>query len=217
MSNSKGVFIAFEGIDGCGKSTQATLLADKLESKGFDVLLTREPGGTQIGNQLRSLLLNDNQNMSWETEVLLMAADRAQHVAEVIRPALQRGAIVISDRYVYSSLAYQGYGAGQSVATVKQVNDLAVQGVWPDLTILLMLEPEYRYGRDGEADRIEQRGLVYQRRVFEGFKQLAQSQANISAIDVAGHNKNQVAAMIWQVCLASLTQLRERIEGESSI
>lgn len=210
MIKTSGIFIAFEGIDGCGKSTQATRLAETLADKGCDVVLTREPGGTKIGNELRGLLLSDNNNIAWETEVLLMAADRAQHVAEVIRPALQRGAIIISDRYVYSSLAYQGYGANKSVATVKQVNELAMQGVWPDLTILLMLEPQQRYCRVGRVDRIEQRGLAYQQQVYQGFKQLAQSQARLIELPVADYDENQVAAKVWQTCLVNLPRLKEK-------
>lgn len=203
----KGGFITFEGIDGCGKSTQAQLLAERLISLGWEVVLTREPGGTAIGSTLRSLCLEGRDSLAWETEMLLMAADRAQHVAQVIRPALQRGAFVVCDRYVDSSLAYQGYGAQKPVGDVQAVNAIATQGLAPDLTILLAIPPQQRYERPGKADSIESRAESYHQRVYEGFLQIADQNPRIVTLQVAGQSRANVADVIWQVCIARFPQL----------
>ena len=150
----KGIFISFEGADASGKSTQIRLLREWLESKGIEPLVTREPGGTAIGEKIRAILLDrENGEMLPLTEALLYAASRAQHVGQVIRPALKEGRVVITDRFVDSSIAYQGYGRGLGeVAEI--INTPAVDGVLPDLTILLVVDPEdMRRRRDpGEED-----------------------------------------------------------------
>ncbi len=165
-----GRFIAFEGGEACGKSTQSGRLAD-----GLDAVITREPGGTAIGARLRALLLDpDTAGLDRRAEALLMAADRAQHLAEVVRPALESGRHVVSDRSAYSSLAYQGAGRGLAIDEVRRISDWASVGVWPDLVVLLEVAPAVAAERLGSGlDRIEQLGDAFHRRVADGFRVLA--------------------------------------------
>ncbi|MDD2281759.1 MAG: dTMP kinase [Eubacteriales bacterium] len=175
-SNLKGRFIVFEGLDGCGKTTQAKMLSDFLSSQGVQYLHVREPGGTAVGNKLREILLDPETVLTRWGEVLLLAAARAQLVQDVIRPALARGEIVVCDRYLFSSLAYQGYGLEQNVELVRQVNLEAVGGLMPDWTFLLDIEPEAGLSRQANRrglDRIEQRKEGFFQRVVEGYQQLA--------------------------------------------
>jgi dTMP kinase len=174
-SNIKGTFIVFEGLDGCGKSTQAQMLADFFSDRGTKYLHVREPGGTAVGDQLRSILLNPDTSLTQWGEVLLLAAARAQLVQDVITPALERGEVVISDRYLFSSLAYQGYGLEQDVELVKRVNLEAVQNLMPDLTFFLEIDPQVGLSRQQQVrglDRIEQRQGEYYARVVQGYSQL---------------------------------------------
>lgn len=155
-----GLFIVFEGGDGAGKSTQAALLATKLERLGHTVLRTREPGGTPVGEKLRALVLeHGNGDIDARSEALIFAAARAAHAAQVIRPALARGELVISDRYVDSSVAYQGGGRGLGERRIRDLNEWATDGLWPDLTLLLDVEPaDGRHRRtvaDAGEDRLE--------------------------------------------------------------
>lgn len=172
------MFITFEGLDGSGKSTQIRLLAEQLRQAGRRILLTREIGGTPLGENIRALVQHQDQvAIDPMAEMLLIAAARAQHVEQVIRPHLQQSQVVLSDRYVDSSLVYQGYALGIGWEKVRQVNEAAISGLWPDLTILLMLEPEeaYRRSTTGQlADRIESRGLGYYRQVCAGYALLAE-------------------------------------------
>jgi dTMP kinase len=172
-----GVFIAFEGGEGVGKSTQAALLAEWLRSRGADVVVTFEPGGTKAGVAVRDLLLSHSHaGLSPRAEAMLYAADRAHHVATVIRPALERGAVVITDRYVDSSLAYQGGGRELSMAEVAQLSDWATCGVRPDLTILLDLDPVVGLARTGgRPDRMESESQAFHERVRATFREIARA------------------------------------------
>ncbi len=174
----KGIFISFEGSDASGKSTQIRLLREWLEAQGIQPLITREPGGTQIGEKIRGILLDrENEEMLPVTEALLYAASRAQHVGEVIRPALEEGKIVISDRFLDSSMAYQGYGRALG-SIVEDINAPAVDGLLPDLTVLLVVDPEdmRRRRHSSEEDRIEAEGTAFQKRVREGFLAIAEKE-----------------------------------------
>ncbi|WP_433177278.1 dTMP kinase [Actinoallomurus sp. CA-150999] len=177
-SGERGVFLAFEGGEGAGKTTQARLLAIWLRDQGFDVVTTREPGSSKMGMRLRAILLDkETTNLSSRAETLLYAADRAQHVAEVIRPALQRGAIVVTDRYVDSSLAYQGAGRELKVKEIAEVNGWATGGLTPDLTIILDVPSEVGLGRFASpADRIESEPREFHERVRRGFRALAEAE-----------------------------------------
>ncbi len=170
-----GLFIAFEGGEGSGKTTQARLTAIWLREQGYDVVATHEPGATKIGMRLRALLLDTGQmGMSAHTEALLYAADRAEHVARVIDPALERGAVVITDRYTDSSLAYQGAGRGLPTADIARLNSWATDGRAPDLTVLLDIDPETGLRRRARsADRLEAEPVDFHRRVRTGFLNLA--------------------------------------------
>jgi dTMP kinase len=165
------VYVAFEGSEGCGKSTQARRLAESL-----DAVLTRETGGTAIGRRLREIL-HDNgvTDLDDHAETLIVAADRAQHMAEVVRPALAAGRHVVSDRSVYSSLAYQGYGRGLPVAEVRAVNEWALGDTWPDLVVLLTVPGDVAAERMSrrELDRFEQAGDEFHARVDAGFAAMA--------------------------------------------
>jgi dTMP kinase len=167
------VFLTFEGIDGCGKSTQAELLAEELRGRGAEVVLTREPGGTSLGEQVRELLLHGDDVSPW-AEAALFAAARAELVARVIRPALERGATVICDRYLDSSLAYQGIARGLGVERVLALNLDAIRGTLPDVTFLLVVDPEEARRRSGPpGDRIEREGDEFLRQVDQAYRELA--------------------------------------------
>jgi dTMP kinase len=167
------MFISFEGVDGSGKTTQVALLADSLRGEGRDVVATREPGGTPAGERIRELLLEGGEIAPW-TEAALFAAARAQLVDEVIRPALARGADVICDRYIDSSLAYQGIARGLGVERVLELNLLATSGLLPDRTFFLAISPEDTAGRkDEEPDRIEREGDEFAAIVDQGYRELA--------------------------------------------
>lgn len=186
----KGFFITFEGIEGSGKSTQMELLAAHLSKKGCSVVTTREPGGTRIGNEIRKILLNPKfEEMDFRAEALLYAASRAQHVCEVIKPALDAGKVVISDRYVDSSLAYQVFGRGLSWEEIEKVNRWVTGGLKPDLTILLYIPAEEGLSRATEsaADRIERESVEFHHRVQEGYKELARRfPERYSVVDATG-------------------------------
>jgi dTMP kinase len=166
-------FIAMEGIDGCGKSTHARLLADTLRARGHQVVPTREPGGTPLGEAVRELLL-DGDHVAPVAEALLFAASRAQHVAQVIRPALDAGQWVVTDRFVDSSLAYQGAARGLGIDEVWRINEPAVRGCLPDLAIVLDVPAAEAGARDtGPDDRIESEGIALQEAVAAGYRELA--------------------------------------------
>jgi dTMP kinase len=169
-----GVFVCFEGGEGSGKSTQARLLRDRLAAEGRTVLLTFEPGDTAVGRRLRSIVLSpETGDIADRTESLLYAADKAEHVHAVVRPALERGEVVVTDRYVDSTLAYQGAGRALDVAEVEHVARWATGDLRPHLTVVLDLEPEAGLGRFEERDRIEGQSLDFHRRVREAFLEMA--------------------------------------------
>jgi dTMP kinase len=175
------LFVTFEGPDGCGKTTQIAQLAEGLRGAGRDVIATREPGGTPIGDQVRDILhAPGNRSMRATTELLLYCASRAQLVGDVIRPHLARGGIVLSDRYADSSLAYQGYGRGIELGTLRAILDFATGGLRPDLTLLLDLSVEEglrrRRGSGGEWNRLDQETIEFHRRVREGYLSLARAE-----------------------------------------
>jgi dTMP kinase len=166
------VFVTFEGLDGSGKSTQVELLRAHLEESGREVVATREPGGTQLGEEIRELLLGGTEISPW-AEAALFAAARAELVAEMIRPALERGADVVCDRYLDSSLAYQGIARGLGVERVLALNMDAIRGLLPDVTFLLLIDPEEAALRSGEAsDRIEREGGEFLRQVDKAYREL---------------------------------------------
>jgi dTMP kinase len=169
-----GMFVVFEGGEGAGKSTQLQRLASVLTTEGYDVVVTREPGATPEGRKVRELLLDPASTLSPRAEALLYAADRAQHVAHVVLPSLARGAVVLSDRYVDSSLAYQGAGRALEPQEVAQLSAWATQGLVPALTVLLDVDPAVGLARaTGEPDRIEQESLAFHRSVRQSFLDLA--------------------------------------------
>ncbi|MGH3040878.1 MAG: dTMP kinase, partial [Gaiellaceae bacterium] len=167
------MFVTFEGVDGSGKSTQAQLLAERLRSEGREVVLTREPGGTSAGERIRDILLHGDELAPW-AEAALFAAARAQLVDEVIRPALARGADVVSDRYLDSSLAYQGLARGLGVERVLELNLLATSGLLPDRTFLIQVSPDEATARQSEEpDRIEREGPAFAEEVDRAYRELA--------------------------------------------
>jgi len=189
----KGFFITFEGPDGSGKTTQIGMLKDYLSMKGYEVLITREPGGTQVGEQIRNILLDIKYSGMDETcEMLLYAAARAEHVNKLIKPALIEGKIVLCDRFVDSSYAYQGFGRDLGIEIVEQVNQIALSGIYPDLTILLNVKPELGLARSitakGNADRLENENIEFHEKVRLGFETLSVRFPNRVKLIDAGQN-----------------------------
>jgi dTMP kinase len=205
----RGLFITIEGPEGAGKTTQAKLLAERLRRR-HEVIYSREPGGTPVGERIRALLLDDaHPEMSAQAEMLLFAASRAQFVAEVVEPALREGKLILSERYVDASLAYQGYARGLGVEVVRRVNDVATRGIVPDLTVMLDIEPavgleraraaEGKEGRQGRGDRLEQEDLSFFRQVREGFLKIAtEERARVRLID-GGRTPEAVHADVVRV------------------
>jgi dTMP kinase len=193
-----GVFVAFEGGEGAGKTTQARLLSIWLRDQGFDVVMTREPGSTKTGMRLRALLLDkESAGLSSRAEALLYAADRAQHVSEVIQPALRRGAIVVTDRYVDSSLAYQGAGRELKVNEIAEVNRWATGGLIPDLTIILDVPADVGLGRFASpADRIESEPREFHERVRRGFRALAEAEPHRYLVIDATETQTEISRRI---------------------
>ncbi len=209
---ARGLFITLEGVDGSGKTTQARLLHAHLRG-GADVLYTREPGGTVIGERIREVLLGDAA-MTPQTEMLLFAASRAQFVAEIVEPALRAGRLVLSERFVDSSLAYQGYARALGIDIVRAVNDVATQGLRPDLTLLLDLDPagalarardmDGKEGRRGFGDRLEQEGVPFQQRVREGFLSIAREEPHRVRVVDASRDVRAVQEEIVRIVEAFL-------------
>ena len=209
----QGRFITFEGGEGCGKSTQIGRLRAALEAEGREVVLTREPGGTWLAEQVRSLIKDQESEPPCDrAELLLFLAARAQLVRNVIRPALEAGKWVLSDRFSDSTLAYQGYGRGLPLAFIRQANDFACDGLRPDLTLYLDVSPETALARrqcreratGTSADRIERAGAEFHARLRAGFRELAAAEpGRIVTIDADG-TPDEVWSEVWK----SLTRLR---------
>ncbi|MBU0503898.1 MAG: dTMP kinase [Candidatus Omnitrophota bacterium] len=184
----KGKFITFEGSEGCGKSTQSMMLCQYLRAKGLKIVYLREPGGTKISEKIRRILLDHrNNSMSSVCEMLLYMSARAQIVEQVIKPALKQGKIVICDRFLDSTIAYQGYGLGMDIKTIRYVGDLVTSGIRPDLTVFLDLPVKKGLNvRSRVKDRIERRTLNYHFRVRQGYLKLAAQEPNrIKIVKVA--------------------------------
>jgi len=208
-----GRFIAFEGGEGSGKSTQARRIAE-----ARDAVLTRQPGGTEIGASIRHLLLSpETSGLADRAEALLMAADRAQHVAETIRPALDAGKDVICDRYVSSSLAYQGAGRDLGIDAVRGLSEFAVDGVWPDVNVLLDVPVEVGLGRiDGAPDRLEKLGSEFHERVRQTFLDLAATTPDAWIVIDATQPVEMVAKQLARRYVRSVVDRRRPIRGGRS-
>ncbi|HSK37861.1 MAG TPA: dTMP kinase [Actinomycetota bacterium] len=203
----RGRLIAFEGVEGSGKSTQLELLRQALEGRDRQVVVTREPGGTPAGERVRALLLDPEVELGPRAEALLFAAARAELVAEVIRPALERGAHVLSDRYLDSSLAYQGIARGLGRGPVEEVNRFATGGLLPDLVVLLDLDPAAGLDRRaGALDRIEAQDLGFHRRVRQAFCDLAAADPGRFVVVDAAAPVGEVAARVQAAVLPLLEQ-----------
>jgi dTMP kinase len=193
-----GFFISLEGIEGSGKSTQIKLLKEKLNELDYDVLFTKEPGGTEIGKKIRKILLDPiHHKMDDRAEILLYAADRAQHVVETIVPALKENKVVITDRYIDSNIAYQGYGRQLDMNMVKMINEWVIRNVWPNLTILLDINVKDGLKRardltpDKTGDRLERELVDFHKRVKKGYLKMAENEDRFKIID-AGRDPNEV-------------------------
>ena len=194
-----GLFITFEGGEGCGKSTQSKLLLKKLEQQNVPVILTHEPGGTSLGNELRKALKRKgDSSISPQSELFLFAASRAQLVAEVIRPALDEGKVVLCDRFAHSTLVYQGYGRGLDFTAINMVNNMATGYLNPDLIILLDISPEQGLARKRSVkDRFELENLSFHRRVRKGYLKMAAAEPDRWLVIDASLPKRKVAEIIW--------------------
>ena len=218
MDNAHGgrqveLFITLEGPDGSGKTTQARLLAEWLRKQGYDVVLTREPGGTHIGDQIRAVLHDPrNTEMDARTEILLYSASRAQHVAQRIRPTLAAGKIVISDRYADSTLAYQGYGRGLDLEILRAITAFATGGLTPDLTLYLDVAPQEglqrrRLGGE-EWNRLDAEALEFHRRVRAGYMELVRQEPERWAVIDGARSVEEVQAEIRALVQAKLDQAK---------
>ncbi len=202
-----GKFIVIDGPDGAGKSTQLKMLAQSLRAGGLEVVETRDPGGTAIGDKIRAILLDrGNEEMAVACETMLYMASRAQLVQQVVRPAVARGACVVCDRYVSSTIAYQGAG-GADVEAVRRVADVAIGGVWPDLTVILDLPHDEGLRRSaarhgGKIDRMEAKGLVFHAKVRELFLQQAYAQPQRFAVIDASGSVEQVQPRLLEAVLS---------------
>ncbi|WP_435741947.1 dTMP kinase [Nocardioides sp. SYSU DS0663] len=208
MHSATGLLVCFEGGEGSGKSTQSRLLRSWLEEQGHTVVLTFEPGDTPVGRRLREILLGpETGELSPRAEALIYAADRAEHVDRLVRPALERGEVVVMDRYVDSSLAYQGAGRELDVADVERVSRWATGDLRPHLTVVLDLEPEQGLGRFEGRDRMEGESLAFHRRVREAFLRMAEADpdhylvldARTSVDETAAAVRARVAPLLGQV------------------
>ena len=213
----RGTFITFEGIDGSGKSTQLRLLANHLRLQGHDVVTTREPGGTPLGVRLRAALLDSQEHVDPLTELLVFAADRAQHVRILLRPALEAGHIVLSDRYADATVAYQGAGRGFSPQLISEIVDLATEGLKPDLTLLFDLSvaeggrrTKKRTDDKQETDRLDAEDREFHTRVRDAYLQIAKAEPErVKIIDTSG-SVNETHVHVKDVVVAFLESRKEK-------
>lgn len=213
-----GFFITFEGIEGCGKSTQVRLLSEALKGEGVTCVVTREPGGTSIGGKIREILLNpDHKGMAPEAELLLYAADRAQHVREVIKPAIDTGKVVICDRFTDATLAYQGFGRGLDMALIHELNRIASLGIRPDLTLLLDCPVETGIGRALERnsknshirdDRFEREAMAFHQKVRDGYMDIVKSEPDRVKVIDASKDVEAMQNEIWEIVSQRLQNKR---------
>ncbi|UCC82326.1 MAG: dTMP kinase [Gemmatimonadota bacterium] len=194
------LFIAFEGVEGAGKSTQIKLVANELRGVGIEPVVTREPGGTRAGEAIRAVALNREIDLDPMAELLLMLAARSVFVREVVRPAYDAGRIVLTDRYELSTFAYQGGGRGLSLDSIRELNHLATGGLRPDLSLILDVDVDQGRARQarGAADRIEGEGLDFHRRVAQAYRELAYSQPDVALVD-GREEIERVFAAVWGV------------------
>ncbi|NLX62737.1 MAG: dTMP kinase [Tissierellia bacterium] len=209
------MFIALEGPDGSGKSTMIKGLEEYFKNKGMDIVVTREPGGTPIGEAIRRILLdNRNKNMLAETEALLYAASRGQHVMEKILPAIKAGKMVLCDRFILSSLAYQGVGRGLGIEEVRMINDFAIKGIRPDLTLFYHVDPEttlHRKTRKRGGDRLEKEGADFHRKVYHGYLEILEKYSNnVKVIDATKSKKEVLNQSIY--CIEEFLKGRKKNE-----
>ena len=197
MFKSRGIFITLEGVDGCGKSTQAAMLFEWFKQQKLDFIQVREPGGTVTGEAVRQILLDNRSALGLQTELLLYMAARAELTEQVIIPALKSGKVVLADRFTDSTMAYQGYGGGTSLQWIRTLNKNVTRGIKPDITILLDLPVEEAARRRGKtADRMESRDLNYHRRVRRGYLELAAAEPQRIKVVNAAADQNEIHAMI---------------------
>jgi dTMP kinase len=198
-----GKFIVFEGVEGCGKTSQIQRIQEWLHSLNISTIVTREPGGTELGLHLRQLLLESGATaIADRTELFLYAADRSQHIDRVIKPALAEGKVVLCDRYTDSTIAYQGWGRGISLDTIEQINVLATNGLQSDVTILLDINPEVSFNRilaKRKLDRMEQADLTFHHRVRQGFLSLAEKFPERIVVINGDREMDKVTADIQQL------------------
>ena len=200
----KGLFITFEGIDGCGKTTQIKLLKEYFEINDKTVLLTREPGAKGLGVKLREILLNYDGEVSPNCESFLFLADRAQHIDTIIKPAVERGEIVLCDRHTDSTVAYQGYGRGVDLDRINMLNDIATSGMKPDLTFVFDIDIETSMSRVGkEQDRMESAGIEFFKRVRQGYLEIAKAEPErvklLDGTDTIENIHNQILKIISEL------------------
>lgn len=211
----RGYFITFEGGEGAGKSIQVEILVSHLHEEGYTVVVTREPGGTRIGEQIRAITHNqENVDLEATTEAYLMAASRAQHVAQIIKPAIEAGKVVVCDRFVDSSIAYQGYGRKLGADTIKSLNTLAVNGAVPDFTILLNILPEVGLKRRAKSrksiDRLDIQQKDFYTRVTMGYLALAKQEPSRYVVIDADKSIEVVAGAVWESVKKILKNTNER-------
>lgn len=204
----KGLFITFEGIDGCGKTTQLLKVKEYLEKSGYDVVVTREPGALNIGKKIRNILLHAEETVSDGCEMFLFLADRAQHVETFIKPAVEEGKIVLCDRHTDSTIAYQGYGRGQDIELLRNLNNIAVNRLFPDLTLLYDVPVDIAQKRVGnEKDRMELASTDFHNRVRNGYLELQKQ--NTSVIKKIDANKS--LDEVYSYTKAEVDKLLQRI------